>query len=164
MWSLKLSKEKFKFSASHFTIFSATNAERLHGHNYYVELELSGASKLSNGLIVDLNQPKKKVVEILEALDEKILIAEKNSYCSIQEQEKNIEVCFYDKFYSFPKEDCCILPLENISIEELAKEISERLKEDFAHLPIKNFTVSVAESRGQSASFLRELKAEGAKS
>ena len=34
--TLYIDKESHKFSAAHYTIFSATERERLHGHNYSV--------------------------------------------------------------------------------------------------------------------------------
>ena len=34
--TLELYKEEMKFSAGHFTIFSATERENLHGHNFSV--------------------------------------------------------------------------------------------------------------------------------
>ena len=34
--TIELSKEYLKFSAGHFTVFSATERERLHGHNFSV--------------------------------------------------------------------------------------------------------------------------------
>ena len=39
--TLYIDKESHKFSAAHYTIFSATERERLHGHNYVVVVELS---------------------------------------------------------------------------------------------------------------------------
>nr|HPI41863.1 6-carboxytetrahydropterin synthase [Pseudobdellovibrionaceae bacterium] len=40
IFSLKLSKDEFKFSSAHFLIFNDHQAERLHGHNYQVEFEV----------------------------------------------------------------------------------------------------------------------------
>jgi 6-pyruvoyltetrahydropterin/6-carboxytetrahydropterin synthase len=38
--TLYIDKESHKFSAAHFTIFSATERERLHGHNYSVSAKI----------------------------------------------------------------------------------------------------------------------------
>ena len=38
MFEVRLAKERFKFAASHFTIFSESRGERLHGHNYKLEV------------------------------------------------------------------------------------------------------------------------------
>lgn len=151
MWSLKLSKETFKFSGAHFTTFSKERAENLHGHNYYVSLNLDGASQLQHGMITDLNGPKKKVLTFLEQLDEKVLLPKKNPYLNFSKKDSNIEVRFNRKFYSFPKEDCCFINIVNITVEELAFFIAQGLKSGMKNLPIKSFSVEVCESRGQSA-------------
>ena len=38
--TLRIGKESHKFSAAHFTVFSASERERLHGHNYGVSIRL----------------------------------------------------------------------------------------------------------------------------
>ena len=38
--TLHITKEVHKFSAAHYTIFTATERERLHGHNYFVSVRL----------------------------------------------------------------------------------------------------------------------------
>lgn len=158
MWTLNLSKEDFKFSGAHFTTFSATEAERLHGHNYYVEVSLTGSSKsLDHGMIVDLQVPKNKVRAYCDEMDEKVLIASKNPYTEIKETGKNIEVTYSDKFYSFPATDCYLLPTENVTIEELAKFVSDQLLNSFKELPVSEYKVSVYETRGQSSTFQRSL-------
>ena len=39
-FQVSLSKERFKFSSTHFTIFNDSEAECLHGHNYLVSVDL----------------------------------------------------------------------------------------------------------------------------
>ena len=150
MWSLKLSKESFKFSGAHFTTFSAEEAERLHGHNYYVSVNLKGCSKLTNGMIVDLNDPKKPIKKLLDELDEKVLIAENNPFLKLNLSKQKVELIYNKKHYEFPTEDCSVLPLENITIESLAFYVAQSLKETFSKYPIQAFSIEVAETRGQS--------------
>ncbi len=158
MWSLKLSKESFKFSGAHFTTFSPKSAEMLHGHNYYVSISLDGCNKLSHGLIVDLNEPKTRIKELLSSIDEKVLIAKENPYTKIIKTCDSAEVHFNEKIYSFPQMDCAFLPVENITIEALASFISKKLKKAFSTYPISSYTVEVSESRGQSCSYTEVLK------
>ncbi len=158
MWSLKLSKESFKFSGAHFTTFSSNSAEMLHGHNYYVSISLDGCKRLSHGLIVDLNEPKTKIKQLLSLIDEKVLIAEENPYTKIIKTCDKVEVYFDQKIYSFPQVDCAFLPIENITIEALASFISGKLKKAFLVYPINSYTVEVSESRGQSCSYTEVLK------
>ena len=42
-WStLEIGKEDMKFSAAHYTVFSATERERLHGHTHAVRVQFTG--------------------------------------------------------------------------------------------------------------------------
>ena len=67
-WSIELQKEYFKFSAAHFLIFPDGSAERLHGHNYRVFVEVDG-SLSDYGLVIDFNAIKPLVRELLDQLD-----------------------------------------------------------------------------------------------
>src|SRR5215207_3131678 len=68
-----LAKEDFKFSAAHFTLFSGGRAELLHGHNYRVQVELSGSELDEEGLLVDLESFKKRLRGICAGLDSRTL-------------------------------------------------------------------------------------------
>jgi 6-pyruvoyltetrahydropterin/6-carboxytetrahydropterin synthase len=160
MWSLKLAKDAFKFSGAHFTTFSDKEAELLHGHNYYVAVTLEGCSKLNHGMIVDLAEPKKLIKELLNSIDEKVLLAKNDPYTKVEEQDSQIQVSFNNKSYSFPKEDCFIFPVENITIEALSGYIGGSLKAAFSKYPITSFTVEVSETRGQSCIYRVQTKAQ----
>ena len=67
-WSIELDKEYFKFSAAHFLIFPDGTAERLHGHNYRVFVEIE-AALTRFGLVMDFTQVKPVVREIVDELD-----------------------------------------------------------------------------------------------
>jgi len=150
MWSLKLSKENFKFSGAHFTTFSEKEAELLHGHNYYVSVTLENCSKLNHGMIVDLAEPKRAIKMILESIDEKVLLAQNNPFTKIEETGTQISVSFNEKSYSFPAEDCFVFPVENITIEALSGYLGDALAPTFSNYPITSFSIEVAETRGQS--------------
>lgn len=153
MFSLHLHKERFKFSSSHFTIFSELEAEPLHGHNYQVEVDLS-FKKLDpeTGLAAEFNLLKKSVDDLLKPLDEKILLPSLSPFLQLGEVDSNIEVRFQQKFYSFPKEDCEILEVVNISSECLAQWIVDVLAEDFKSYGATKVAVKVSETQGQGVS------------
>ena len=150
MWSIKLNKDRFKFSSSHFTIFDKETAEALHGHNYYVTLEVSKSASLKNGLLIDVVILKKELSKILEPLDEKILIPKNSKYLNLDYEGENLNLEFANKRYSFPLEDVIVLDVENVTMEELCKLFSDQLKE---FLVDYNYTVTVQETKGQSASY-----------
>lgn len=158
-YRIVLEKENFKFSASHFTIFSSDRAEALHGHNYYVKIELLFARVSADlGMAFDFNFIKPLVRAILHELDEKVLLASKSPYLKIKSSGANYEIGFAKKNYSLPIEDVCALDLVNITSEELARYIAEKLVPQLkGHASmIKNLqkiTAGVEETRGQIAYF-----------
>ena len=154
-FQLHLAKENFKFSCSHFTILSSKSAERLHGHNYHVEV-LVDVKKLSPdlGFAFDFNELKPEIKAICDQLDERILIPEKSPYLDIKKNKTNIEVTFQKKFYSFPTEDVCLLPVVNITSEEFAHYFYQKLvKLKNLMKKIQSLKVSIEETKGQRAIF-----------
>ena len=66
-WSIEVDKEYLKFSAAHFLIFPDGSAERLHGHNYRVYVEVE--AELSRyGLIIDFQHIKPLIRELVDEL------------------------------------------------------------------------------------------------
>jgi 6-pyruvoyltetrahydropterin/6-carboxytetrahydropterin synthase len=158
MYVIHIAKEPLKFSCSHFTIFSEKRAERLHGHNYQVSVAISiGQIDSKLGLAFDFNEVKPMIHEICQSLDECILVPLNSPYLKVDVTDNQVDVRFGQKFYSFPQEDTVLLPIVNISTEELAKLISERLIHQMAPLPHwTSLKVNVEETRGQSISYTQK--------
>lgn len=157
-FQVSLSKERFKFSATHFTIFSDSEAESLHGHNYQVSVDLDFKNMAEDtGLSAEFGYLKQKIDEICEELDEKILLPLDSPFLEISKTDKNIEVQFHEKFYSFPQEDCALLNMVNISSECLAKWIHGHLEKKFhSIIGLEEFSVSIEETSGQSVTYFLE--------
>ncbi|NJK76485.1 MAG: hypothetical protein HC942_23950 [Microcoleus sp. SU_5_6] len=68
-WSISIHKDYLKFSAAHFLIFPDGSAERLHGHNYRVRVEVE-AGLSPAGLVLDFKMVKPIVRAICDRLDE----------------------------------------------------------------------------------------------
>lgn len=153
-YGLVLKKENFKFSASHFTIFSSDHAEALHGHNYQVMVRLEFDSvDAQTEMKADFKSLKEKIKVACETLDEKILVPEKSPFLKISESphyKKHIQVEYNNRFYCFPTDEVMLLPLANITSEALARHLwttlSTAFKKDF-----KKVVVAVKETAGQSA-------------
>ena len=154
MYGIHLAKELFKFSCSHFTIFSSEHAERLHGHNYQVKVSIQVAETDSKlGLAFDFNLVKPMIRKHCDAMDERILVPEKSPYLKIKKEGTQIRVQFAEKRYEFPLEDTICLPLVNVTTEELARYVAENLKADMSQLPgWTELEVNIEETRGQSVS------------
>ena len=152
---LRLEKENFKFSCSHFTIFDDHHAERLHGHNYQVRCELKLAQVRQDiGMAFDFNLVKPVIRRLCEELDERILLAEKSPYLKFQPEQQNLEVSFASKKYSFPSDDVHLLPIVNVTTEELSRYFAETLLDRLrGQAQFLELSLTVEETRGQSSTF-----------
>jgi len=61
------------FSSAHFLRNYNGKCERLHGHNWKVQIEVSGNSTDSQGLLMDFTFLKQELNKVLETLDHKVL-------------------------------------------------------------------------------------------
>jgi 6-pyruvoyltetrahydropterin/6-carboxytetrahydropterin synthase len=126
-WSIDLYKEYFKFSAAHFLIFPDGSAERLHGHNYRVFVEIE-AELTRHGLVLDFKQVKPVVRELVDSLDEHWLIPGEHPVLSWKERDDGVcEVRYLERYYAAPREDVIVLPINNTSSETLATCIGREL-------------------------------------
>lgn len=154
-FQVNLSKERFKFSSTHFTIFSDSEAECLHGHNYMVSVDLDFKSLAEDtGLSAEFSHLKDKIDDICEDLDERVLLPGESPFLAMAETDSNIEVRFGNKFYSFPSEDCVVLDIVNVSSECLAKWFHGRLAQDLHAIGLEGLSVTIEETNGQSVTYL----------
>lgn len=152
-WSIELQKEHFKFSAAHFLIFPDGSAERLHGHNYRVFVELD-ASLSTHGLVIDFKAIKPVVRALLDRLDEHLLIPGEHPVLRWAELEGGaIEILYLDRRYVVPREDAIVLPINNTSSENLAtwvgRELLRLVRERFADVDVRRLRIAVEETAGQ---------------
>ncbi|MHB1222200.1 MAG: 6-pyruvoyl trahydropterin synthase family protein [Gammaproteobacteria bacterium] len=151
--SLDIHKEEFSFSAGHFTIFSETDREPLHGHNYYVSLSFN-LQIGHTGLAFDYRIYKKKMQALCAQLNCYFLLPSLSPYLKLEDDGEYWIAHFNQKKLPFLKEDTVILPLSNITIEELSHWFLQKLLEneaDFEQHGIHGMTVSVYNGPGQSS-------------
>jgi 6-pyruvoyltetrahydropterin/6-carboxytetrahydropterin synthase len=151
--SLELHKEEFSFSAGHFTIFSATEREYLHGHNYNVSVAFDLRIE-HNGLSFDYRHYKEKIQALCEQLDRRFLLPTASPYLQLEDTAEYCIAHFNHKKIPFPKEDILLLPLTNITIEELAHWFLQKIAANAAELTqhaICGIIVKVYNGPGQSA-------------
>lgn len=152
-WSIDLSKENFKFSAAHFLIFPDGSAERLHGHNYRVFVEIE-ARLSEHGLVLDFKAVKPVVRELCDELDEHWLVPGEHPVLRTGERPDGIvEVRYLDRYYAAPREDVIVLPINNTSSENLAtwfgRALRSRLAGRFRDVEILALRLAVEETSGQ---------------
>jgi 6-pyruvoyltetrahydropterin/6-carboxytetrahydropterin synthase len=157
--TIDLHMESLKFSAAHFTIFSKTERERLHGHNFRVGATIT-APVGPNGMTSDYAIFKRKLKSIVDELDEYTLIPSMSPYMTIKEGNSKEEDAYYflnfnDETIILLKSDTLLLPIRNGTVEEYSFYLLERICEDTALLDkhgIREISVSVSSGPGQSGS------------
>ena len=127
--TIELTKEYLKFSAAHFTVFSATERERLHGHNFKVSARVT-APVGPNGMCFSYRILKDKLEALCSSLDEYMLLSADSPYLRITEEGLNYRVEFNGETMLFLKADTLLLPVRNATVEEYSRYLVERLLED----------------------------------
>ena len=152
---LNLAKQNFKFSAAHFLIFDDKNAEKLHGHNYQVQVDLEVSSDVDfseQGYFVDFNVFKKSIKAQLDLWDEHVLLPAQQKEMKFTSAGNQLNVTFRDRQYSFPKDEVHLLEVTNTSTEQLAALLAHLFFDQFQSYGISSITVRVEETPGQGAS------------
>lgn len=127
--TIEISKEYLKFSAAHFTVFSATERERLHGHNFKVAAKVT-APVGPNGMCFSYRILKDKLEALCASLDEYLLLSADSPHLSISEEDGDYVVWFNGETMRFLIEDTLLLPVRNATVEEYSRYLLERLLED----------------------------------
>ena len=149
---IELHPSEFHFSAGHFTIFSAGEREDLHGHNYSVSVSLHVFLN-DNGMAFDYRLYKKKLHALCEQLDRRFLLAGQSKYLVIKEEGDMLIAHFGKERIPFLKRDALILPITNVTIEELSHWFLQELIKDHEEVirhHVQKMTVSVFNGPGQS--------------
>ncbi len=152
-WSIRIEKDYLKFSAAHFLIFPDGTAERLHGHNYKVFVEVRTELD-EHGLVINFQEIKPLVRQLVDELDEHVLIPGRHPVLTYEELEGGeSEILYRERRYVIPSEEVIVLPISNTSAENLAGWIADTLLERFAarfpELRPEILVVGVEETAGQ---------------
>jgi len=148
---IEIAKHALNFSVAHFTIFSKTDRENLHGHNFQVECELS-APVSEDGLMFDYGIIKKAIRRLCEELDEQVILPENSPYLDIEQEGEYTIAIFNNERLPFLERDVTALPIANTTVEEFSNYILHRLLKDseFEGRGITEMTVKVSSSPGQT--------------
>lgn len=148
-FSIYLSKDTFKFNASHFVAYPGFR-ERLHGHNYRVAIKLLGSHEIGrDGYVLDFGCVKSIAKKVCKEMNEYFIVPtlsdaltitideghedemcrECNQNDSDEPEEKKLEriypgsvtiLCEDGSRFVFPRQDCLLLPIMHSTCEELA--------------------------------------------
>ena len=156
---IELFKEEMKFSAGHFTIFSAKERENLHGHNFFVHMEAE-AVVLEDGLAFDYGLLKKKILSMCQGLNEVFLLPSRSPHLRLERTAEHVLAFFADERLVFLNRDVKVLPIRNVTLEELAGYLLDELLlgwPEASSLGVRRLTLKVFSGPGQSASAERVL-------
>ena len=129
MTRIEVFKESMKFSAAHFTIFSATERERLHGHNFTVYAMIE-APVGDNGMCFSYVELKDRLRSLCAELDEYTLLPKYSPYLSLASDGPHLNVTFDGATFALLETDTLVLPIRNSTVEEYAAYILDRLLSD----------------------------------
>jgi 6-pyruvoyltetrahydropterin/6-carboxytetrahydropterin synthase len=146
--TLYIDKESHKFSAAHYTIFSSTERERLHGHNYSVSARIV-APMGNNGFSADYNVYKRRLAALCESLDEYMLLAGDSPYQEIEEVGACYRVKYADQEMLFLQSDTLVLPIRNVTVEEFSRYLLRQLLAECEEDDLREIELCVASGPGQ---------------
>lgn len=157
--TLYFNQGKFKFSAGHFTIFSAVDREPLHGHNYTLEVALTAQINAS-GITFDYRDVSEKLTQLCRDLSLHCLMPAQSPYLKIVDDGEHYEIIFNHESMWLLKSDVILMPLENITIEMLSKWFVDQLIQDKLFLlqfPIKKIVIKVFNGPFHAAEAVADL-------
>lgn len=152
--TIELSKENMKFSAGHFAIFSSEVRENLHGHNYNVCASFTTLIA-DEGLSFDYRFYKHKVKKVCDSLNEITLIPGKSKHLKVETDGDYTNIFFHKEKIIFLNRDIRILPVYNITVEELSNWILSQIlidKDELESNKIQEIIIKVFSGPGQSGS------------
>lgn len=150
--TIEIHKEYLHFSCAHFTLFSQTERENLHGHNFQVGAEVESAIG-AEGLCFDYNILKTLLKSLCDELDEQMLLPGESPWLTVERDGDQITALFHDERIPFLARDVTVLPVRNVTVEELARWLLGRILDapEIRELPIRGLLVRVASGNDQWA-------------
>jgi 6-pyruvoyltetrahydropterin/6-carboxytetrahydropterin synthase len=152
-FTVRVTKDYLVFCSGHFITYEGDHCERIHGHNYRVAVEVEDDLD-QNHYVVDFIALKDLTRAITDELDHRMLLPSRSKQIELHDDGPNVRVTYRDRFWSFPREECVMLPVANTTAELLADYIAGRLRQAMSDrgwkLP-RMLRVDVEESFGQSA-------------
>jgi 6-pyruvoyltetrahydropterin/6-carboxytetrahydropterin synthase len=151
--TIEISKEYLHFAAAHFTLFSDTERENLHGHNFQVTLDAE-APIAEDGLTFDYNILKKALKQMCDDLDEQVIMPTQSPHLQIESDDQYTYAVFNGERIPFLERDLTLLPIRNVTVEELAHYLLDTLlkRQEIQALDIQQMVLKCASGEGQWAS------------
>ncbi len=160
-YRVRVTKDFLIFSAGHFITLEWGICERIHGHNWRVAIEVEGPLNEHEYVfdfiaLLDLGRA------LCGRLDHRMLLADGTGLIRLRDDGPNWRAEFDTRFWSFPKEECVVLPVPNTTTERIAAWFADQLIGSIQGrgLPAPPvLRVEVEENAGQSAMVERRIPA-----
>jgi len=146
-----VTKDHLVFSAAHFITIGDDLCERLHGHNWRVEAEVTGALD-ENGYVFDFIALRDNLQELVDQLDHRMLLPTNHSQIRVEQDAAETTVRYKERRWVFPSEECVLLPIEQTTAELIAQWLGEELMQRIEISNLDSLTLRVEENFGQWAS------------
>ena len=164
-------QSNLRFSSAH-AIPGHESCGFIHGHSYFVDVEIEGERAGDFEFVVDFKDVKGYTKAICDELDHRLLIPVYNKLIDFKDFDKDKDSIFDlkeqgsvhfkidGKGYSIPSVDCVFLPLPYTSAEELSKFFAETLAKKLSETydNLEYVAVCVNEGIGQGAEYRKDLK------
>jgi 6-pyruvoyltetrahydropterin/6-carboxytetrahydropterin synthase len=103
---------------------------------------------------MDFKRVKPIIRELVDELDEHWLVPGEHAGLAVARRGDGVtEVRFGERYYAAPDEDVIVMPMNNISAENLAtwvgRELMRRLRARFADVRVRRLECAVEETAGQ---------------
>lgn len=151
----RVTKDSLVFSAAHFITLNGNICERLHGHNWRVDVVVAGGLD-ENQYVYDFLSMRVAVQNLVNQLDHHVLLPDCHPMITVESDLETAEVTarFKDRRWVFPGEDCVVLPMANTTAELIAEWFVDQLLRELNLQDLDELTelrVGVEENFGQWA-------------
>jgi 6-pyruvoyltetrahydropterin/6-carboxytetrahydropterin synthase len=131
----------------------------MHGHDYQVSVAFE-CMVGSNGMSFDCRFYKQRLLDLCKTLDYRFVLPSKSEILNLEEQTEKWIAHVGSESLSFYKKDVIVLPITNVTLEELSFWFLQQLLQNPSELrehTIRAITVKIFNGRGESgASFWKE--------
>ncbi len=152
-YTVRVTKDELVFSAGHFITFDGDRCESIHGHNWRVAVDVSGPLD-ENSYVFDFIMLRDLMKSIVRELDHRMLLPTESRLISVEPDGPNLVARFNDRHWSFPNDECVLLPVDNTTTELIAKYLGARLRDAISgqKVPLpETMSITLEENFGQTA-------------
>ena len=160
-YTVRVTKDELVFSAGHFITFNGDVCERIHGHNWRVAVEVDGPLD-ENHYVFDFIALRDLTRALVLELDHRMLLPDRSPSILLEDDGPNLKARHGERFWSFPRDECAVLPIPNTTAELIASYLADRLLrafDDRGIAPPEVLRLMVEENFGQWATVHRNIKA-----